>query len=78
MGEVDAGPAAPAKPMPDLTALEVDPSKGKKIFKAVLIHSKQGTTYRMVAKAMADGRLGLLLGVGLELKFSVNGIFLNL
>jgi hypothetical protein len=60
MGEVDAGPAAPAKPMPDLTALEVDPSKGEKFFKAVLVHSKQGTTYRMVAKAMADGRLDLV------------------
>jgi hypothetical protein len=60
MGEVDAGPAAPAKPMPDLTALEVDPAKGERFFKAVLVHSKQGTTYRMVAKAMADGRLDLV------------------
>ena len=60
MGEVDSGPAAPAKPMPDLTALEVDPAKGERFFKAVVIHSKQGTTYRMVAKAMADGRLDLV------------------
>jgi hypothetical protein len=67
MGEVDAGPAAPAKPMPDLTALEVDPSKGERFFKAVLVHSKQGTTYRMVAKAMADGRLDLYYRVRLEI-----------
>ena len=53
MGEVDSGPAVPAKPMPDLTALEVDPAKGERFFKAVVIHSKQGTTYRMVAPAMA-------------------------
>jgi len=60
MGEVDAGPAAPATPMPDMTVLEVDPAKGERFFKAVLIHSKQGTTYRMVAKVLGDGRLDLV------------------
>ena len=60
MGEVDTAPAAPAKPMPDLTALEVDPAKGERFYKAALVHSKQGTTYRMVAKALADGRLDLV------------------
>ena len=60
MGEADSGPAAPAKPMPDLTALEVDPAKGERFFKAVLIHSKQGTTYRMVSKSLTDGRLDLV------------------
>jgi len=60
MGEVDAGPAAPAQPMPDMTVLEVDPAKGERFFKAVLIHSKQGTTYRMVAKSLSDGRLDLV------------------
>ena len=60
MGEVDAGPAAPAKPMPDLTALEVDPAKGERVYKAAWSQSKQGTTYRMVAKALADGRLDLV------------------
>ena len=60
MGEVDSGPVAPAEPMPDLTVLEVDPAKGERFYKAALIHSKQGTTYRMVAKAIADGRLDLV------------------
>lgn len=60
MGEVDSGPSAPAEPMPDMTVLEVDPAKGERFFKAALIHSKQGTTYRMVAKALADGRLDLV------------------
>lgn len=60
MGEVDAGPAAPAVPMPDLTALEVDPAQGERFYKAAIVHSKQGTTYRMVAKTLPDGRLDLV------------------
>ena len=31
MGEVDSAPAAPAPPMPDVNALEVDPAKGEVI-----------------------------------------------
>ena len=60
MGEIDTAPAAPAKPMMDLTALEVDPDKGERFYKAALVHSKQGTTYRMVAKIMQDGKLDLV------------------
>ncbi len=59
MGEVDTS-AAPPPPMIDLTALEVDPSKGERFFKAAIVHSKQGTTYRMVAKTLPDGRLDLV------------------
>jgi len=54
MGEVDAAPAAPAPPMPDLTALEVDPAQGERFYKAAVVHSKQGTTYRLVSKTMTD------------------------
>ena len=60
MGEVDSAPATPAKPMIDLTAVEVDPSKGERFYKAAIIHSKQGTTYRMVVKTLPDGRLDLV------------------
>jgi hypothetical protein len=60
MGEVDAAPAAPAPPMPDLTALEVDPAKGERFHKAAFVHSKEGTTHRLVAKALPDGRLDLV------------------
>ena len=61
MGETDtAAPAAPAQPMMDLTALEVDPDKGERFYKVVLIHSKQGTTYRMVAKTLQDGKLDIV------------------
>ena len=60
MGEVDAGPAIPAKPMPDLTSLEVDPSQGERLFKAAFVHSKQGTTYRLLSKTLPDGNLDLV------------------
>ena len=59
MGEVDTS-AAPPPPMLDLTAVEVDPAKGERFYKAVIVHSKQGTTYRMVVKALPDGRLDLV------------------
>ena len=54
MGEVDAAPAAPAPPMPDLTALEVDPAKGERFHKAAFVHSKEGTTHRLVAKTLPN------------------------
>lgn len=60
MGEVDSAPAAPAPPMPDLTVLEVFPDQGERFYKAALVHSKQGTTYRMVAKTLSDGRLDIV------------------
>ena len=56
----EATGATPPQPILDLTALEVDPSKGERFYKAVILHSKQGTTYRMVAKTLPDGRLDLV------------------
>ena len=60
MGEVDAAPAVPAKPMPDLTSLEVDPNQVERLYKAVFVHSKQWTTYRVISKTLADGKLDLV------------------
>ena len=60
MGEVDAGPAIPAKPMPDLTSLEVDPNQGELLYMAAFVHSKQGTTYRLMSKTLPDGKLDLV------------------
>ncbi|NKB80921.1 MAG: hypothetical protein GKS05_03290 [Nitrospirales bacterium] len=60
MGEVDTAPTTPAKPLVDLTALEVDPAKGERFYKVAIVHSKQGTTYRIVAKVLADGKLDLV------------------
>ena len=60
MGEVDAAPAAPAKPMPDLTSLEVDPNQGERLYKAAFIKSKQGDTYRLISKTLSDGNVDLV------------------
>ena len=60
MGEVDTASATPAKPMMDLSAVEVDPGQGERLYKAAFVHSKQGTTYRMVAKTLPDGKLDLV------------------
>ncbi len=60
MGEVDSAPAAPAPPMPDLNALEVDPAKGERFHKAAFVHSNEGTTHRLVAKILPDGRLDIV------------------
>jgi len=60
MGETDTAPAAPAPPMPDLTVLEVFPDQGERFYKAAFVHSKQGTTYRIIAKTLSDGRLDMV------------------
>ncbi len=60
MGEVNAAPDVAAKVMEDLTALEVDSQKGERLFKAAIVQTKQGTTYRMLAKALETGRLDLV------------------
>lgn len=60
MGEVNAAPAVAAKPMPDLTSLEVDSNQGERLYKAAFVHSKQGTTYRLISKTLAEGKLDLV------------------
>ena len=60
MGEVDAAPSAPAPPMADLTILEVFPDKGERFHKAAFVHSKEGTTYRIVAKILTNGKLDMV------------------
>ena len=39
---------------------EVDPSQGERLYKAAFVHSKQGTTYRLVSKTLPDGQLDLV------------------
>lgn len=60
MGEVNTAPEVAAKVMEDLTAMEVDAQKGERLFKAAIIQTKQGTTYRMLAKVLGTGRLDLV------------------
>src|SRR5437899_4084133 len=50
MGEVDTAPEVAAKVIEDLTALEVDPDKCERLYKAALVQSNSGVTYRMLAK----------------------------
>lgn len=60
MGEVSTSPEVAAKVIEDLTALEVDTNKGERLYKAAVIHSKQGATYRMLAKVLEMGRLDIV------------------
>ena len=52
MGEVDTAPEVAAKVIEDLTALEVDPDKCERLYKAALVQSNSGVTYRMLAKVL--------------------------
>jgi hypothetical protein len=60
MGEVDTAPAVAAKVMEDLTALEVDPEKCERLYKAALIQSESGSTYRMLARILQTGKVDLV------------------
>ena len=56
MGEVNAEPEAAARAIEDLTAIEVDPAKCERLYKAALIQSKSGVSYRMFAKCSRPER----------------------
>jgi hypothetical protein len=60
MGEASPTPEVAARAIEDLTKMEVDPAKGEKLYKAALLHSNKGATYRMLAKSSKDGRLDLV------------------
>lgn len=60
MGEVDTSPAVAAKVMEDLTALDVDPEKCERLYKAALIQSNSGVTYRMLARILDTGKVDIV------------------
>jgi hypothetical protein len=60
MGEVDTAPEVAAKVVEDLTALEVDPDKGERLYKAALVQSSSGVTYRMLARMLKTGKVDLV------------------
>lgn len=60
MGEVNTAPEVAAKAVEDLTALEVDPEKGERLFKAALVHTNKGASYRMLSKTLKSGKLDLV------------------
>jgi hypothetical protein len=59
MGEVDTAPEVAAKVIEDLTALEVDPDKCERLYKAAQVQSNSGVTYRMLAKMLTTGKVDL-------------------
>ena len=60
MGEVSTSPEVAARVIEDLTALEVDTNKCERLYKAAVIQSKQGPTYRMLAKVLGTGTLDIV------------------
>jgi hypothetical protein len=60
MGEIDTAPEVAAKAIEDLTALEVDPGKCERLYKAALVQSSSGVTYRMLAKVIETGKIDLV------------------
>lgn len=60
MGEASPAPETAARAIEDLTSLEVDTAKGERLYKAALVRSKAGTTYRVLSKSMKDGRLDIV------------------
>lgn len=60
MGEVETAPDVAAKVIEDLTSLEVDPTKCERLYKAALVQSSSGTTYRMLAKMLETGKVDLV------------------
>lgn len=60
MGEVDTSPAVAAKVMEDLTAVDVDPEKCQLLYKAALIQSNTGVTYRMLSRILETGKVDIV------------------
>ncbi len=60
MGEAEPAPDTSARVIEDLTAVEVDPAKGERLYKAVLIRTNKGVAYRMLAKSLKTGKLDLV------------------
>ena len=60
MGEVNASPEVGARAVEDVSSMEVDPDKGERLYKAALLHSNQGTTYRMLAKSFPSGKVDIV------------------
>jgi len=58
MGEVNA--EATTRLVQDVTAINVDPAMGERLYKAAIIQSKQGTTVRMLSKTLGSGKIDVV------------------
>ena len=60
MEEVDTASEGAANVIEDPTALEVDPGKQERLYKAALVQSNSGVTYRMLAKILSTGKVDIV------------------
>lgn len=60
MGEVSTSPEVADRAIQDLTAIEVDPEKGERLFKAAVIKSNSGVFYRLLSKSLTTGKVDLV------------------
>ena len=58
MGEVN--PETPTKQVQDITAINVDPALGERLYKAAVIQSHQGTTVRVLSKSLGSGKIDIV------------------
>ena len=60
MGEASPSPEVANRVIEDLTAMEVDPDKGERLFRAALIKTNSGVFYRMLSKSLNTGKVDLV------------------
>ena len=58
MGEVNPEPTT--KAVQDVTAINVDPALGERLYKAAVIQTRQGTTVRVLSKTLGSGKIDLV------------------
>src|SRR5207302_2366267 len=58
MGEVNPEPTT--REVQDVTAINVDPALGERLYKAAVIQSHQGTTVRVLSKTLASGKIDVV------------------
>ncbi len=60
MGEASPSPETANRVIEDMTAMEVDPDKGERLYKAALIRANTGVAYRMLSKSLKTGKVDLV------------------
>jgi hypothetical protein len=58
MGEVNPEPTT--RLVQDVTAINVDPALGERLYKAAVIQTRQGTTVRVLSKTLGSGKIDLV------------------
>jgi hypothetical protein len=58
MGEVNPEPTT--RLVQDVTAINVDPALGERLYKAAVVQTRQGTTVRVLSKTLGSGKIDLV------------------